>query len=249
MPQFHDASNGTRIAYEKTDGRAPTVVFCGGFKSDMSGTKATALESHCRSIGQAYLRFDYGGHGESSGAFTDGTIGQWTDDALAAIDALTDGPLILIGSSMGGWIALLVALARKDRLAGLIGLAAAPDFTQRLMWDQFTDDQRTAIDTDGFVDLPSDYDDEPYRITKGLIEDGRNHLLMDAEIDLDVPVRLIHGQKDQDVPCQISFDIMDKISGGDVEVALVKDGVHNLSEPDDLRRMTMTLDRILGTGC
>lgn len=221
------------------------MVFLPGFKSDMAGTKALVLQEFCEARGQAYLRFDYTGHGESTGAFTDGTIGEWADDAILAIDKLTDGPQILVGSSMGGWIMLLAALARPGRVAGILGIAPAPDFTEDLMWRAATDEQRAAWDTDGVWYEPSPYDDEPTPITRKLIEDGRNHLLLREAIPLSCPVRLIHGMKDPDVPWETSLKISERLDSADVEITLVKEGDHRLSEPQDLARLTGTLDKLL----
>lgn len=212
----------------------------------MTGGKALALEEFCRARGQAFLRFDYTGHGQSSGVFEEGSIGQWADDAVTALDRLTEGEQILVGSSMGGWIMLLVALARKSRIRGLLGLAAAPDFTRDLMWNVFTDDQRAQMDRDGHVDLPNCYDDqEPYRISKSLIDDGWDRLLLDNPVALDIPVRLIHGLLDDDVPWKTALRIQEQLTSDDVEVQLVKNGGHRLSEPHDLDRMTRTLDALL----
>ncbi len=214
--------------------------------SDMTGSKALALEEHCRKQGRAFLRFDYSGHGQSSGAFRDGTIGRWADDALDAIERLTEGPQILVGSSMGGWIMLLTALKLKHRVAGLIGIAAAPDFTEDLIGRELTEEQRQAVESAGFVNIPSDYGDEPYTITKALIEDGRDHLLLGGPIPLNGPVRLIHGLKDADVPWRTALRLQDALTSTDVEVTLVKDGDHRLSEPHDLARLTDSLDRLIG---
>src|SRR3984957_19593812 len=171
-----DRGDGVELAWARLEGRRPTVIFLPGFRSDMTGDKATALAAFCAEHGQAMLRFDYSGHGASGGSFEDGTIGRWADDALAVIDRLTSGPLVLVGSSMGGWIALLVALARKDRIAGLIGIAAAPDFTEAI-WSAMTGEQRAILGRDGVMQRPSQYG-EPYPITRALIEDGRRRLLL-----------------------------------------------------------------------
>jgi pimeloyl-ACP methyl ester carboxylesterase len=205
-----------------------------------------ALEAHCQAQGRAFLRFDYLGHGASSGGFADGTIGRWADDALAAIDRLTEGPQVLVGSSMGGWIMLLTALARRGRVCGLVGIAAAPDFTEDIISNIFDDDQRQALADHGVVDLPSDYDGgKPYPITRALIEDGRGHLLLRDRIALDCPVRLIQGLDDRDVPWRTALAVADKLAGDDVEVILVKGGDHRLSQPADLDRLTRTLDRLI----
>lgn len=244
MPQFLDSAHGTRVAYEKSPGRSPTVIFCGGYLSDMTGTKAMALEAHCQQRGQAFLRFDYGGHGASSGDFQNGTIGDWRADTLAVIDQVTDGPIVLAGSSMGGWIALLAAIARPERVAGLLLLAAAPDFTDRILWDTFDEETRQRLQAEGRIEMPSDYD-EPYIFTWKFIEEGRRHLLLGSEIALDIPVRLIHGMKDRDVPHELALEIVAKLTSEDVELTYLKESGHNLSEPDDLARICSTLDRLL----
>jgi pimeloyl-ACP methyl ester carboxylesterase len=240
-----DRGDGVELAWARREGKRPTVVFLPGFHSDMTGEKATALAAFCAERGQAMLRFDYAGHGASGGRFEDGTISRWTDDALAMIDRRTDGPLILIGSSMGGWIALLAALARPDRIAALIGIAAAPDFTQALMWPAMSTEQRAALERDGVVHRPSQYG-EPTPITRALIEDGRTRLLLNAPIDLDCPVRLLHGQRDPDVPWRLALRIAERVSSNDVQVILVKDGDHRLSRPQDLSLLCRTLAALLG---
>ncbi len=214
--------------------------------SDMTGTKAVTLEAFCRSRGQAFLRFDYQGHGASSGRFEDGTIGLWAEDALAAFDQLTEGPQILVGSSMGGWIALLTALARRERVAGLVGIAAAPDFTEDLLWDAFPPDQRAALSRDGVLRLPSEYSEKPYSITLKLIDDGRRHLLLRNPLDLACPVRLLHGMRDPDVPWERSLKLADKLTTPDVRVDLIKDGDHRLSREQDLQLLCKTVEELLG---
>ncbi len=245
-PQILTCKDGATIAYHLTPGKGPGVVFLTGFKSDMTGGKALLLEQLCRQRGQAFLRFDYTGHGASSGRFEDGTIGRWAEDAVAAIDALTNGPQVLVGSSMGGWIMLLVALARPERIAGLVGIAAAPDFTEDLMHDALTDDQRAVLARDGFVEIPNCYDDqEPYRIEQRLLDDGRNHLVLGGTIDLRVPVRLIHGMCDEDVPWATGLKIVERLESDDVEITYVKTGGHRLSEPQDLDRLQRTVSALL----
>ena len=234
--------DGATIAYNRLEGISPGVVFLGGFMSDMTGSKALALEDQCQRQGRAFLRFDYSGHGQSSGAFRDGTIGQWADDALFAIEQLTHGPQILVGSSMGGWIMLLVALRLKERVTGLVGIAAAPDFTEDLINREMTPEQRETIRKDGFVAVPSDYGDEPYTITQALIDDGHQNLLLNGDIPLDQPVRLIQGLQDTDVPWRTALRLQEKLTSNDVEVTLVKNGDHRLSEPDDLVRLMTVLD-------
>lgn len=240
-----DRGDGLGLAWKMQRGHAPTVVFLPGFRSDMNGDKAGALAIFCAERDQACLRFDYSGHGASGGRFEDGTIGQWSRDALAAIDYLIDGPLILVGSSMGGWIALLAALAREERIAALIGIAAAPDFTEALMWQAMMPAQRDTLMRDGILQVPSQYG-EPTPITRALIEDGRSHLLMDAPIAIDCPVRLLHGQHDPDVPWETALRIAERVTSQDVQVTLIKDGDHRLSRPQDLNLLRQTLAQLLG---
>lgn len=229
--------DGEAIAYRKTEGRAPTVLFCGGFMSDMTGTKATALEDFCRGRGQAFVRFDYRGHGESSGRFEDGTIGSWTGDALAILDEVTEGPVLIVGSSMGGWIMLLAALARRERVIGLIGIAASPDFTRRMLDFELSDDEKETLGRKGRVAITSEYDDRPYIITQDLVLDGNVRCVLDTTIDLACPIRLLHGMKDDAVPWQISMAIMERVASADVSATFVKDGDHRLSGAQDLDRL------------
>ena len=239
-----DRGNGTELAWIKLDGQGPTLVFLPGFRSDMTGDKATALAAFCAERGHAMLRFDYSGHGASSGAFIDGAIGAWAEDTLAAIDALTAGPLLLVGSSMGGWIALLTALARPERVVGLIGLAAAPDFTQRLMWEAMTPAEQAALQRDGVLHVPSQYG-EPIPITHRLIEDGARHLLLTGPIPISCPVRLLHGQADPDVPWSFALRTAEQLQTLDTRVILVKDGDHRLSRPADLALLRQTVAAFL----
>lgn len=237
--------DGARIAYHRSPGEAPGIVFLGGFASDMTGTKAMALETYARRRGQAFLRFDYQGHGQSSGAFADGTIGLWHSDALAIIDAETEGPQILVGSSMGGWMMLLTVARRPDRIAGLVGIAPAPDFTEDLMWPNFSDEVRETLQRDGMYQRPSEYSDAPYTITMKLIEDGRDHLVLRDPLVVDVPVRLLHGLADPDVPYQISLRIAEHVSCPDLRVNLIKHGDHRLSTERDLAILTATIDAMI----
>ena len=240
-----DRGDGVELAWAQEEGKSPAVVFLPGFGSDMTGEKATALAAFCAERGQAMLRFDYSGHGASGGRFEVGTISRWTDDALTMIDRRTDGRLILVGSSMGGWIALLAALARRDRIAALIGIAAAPDFTEALMWPAMTSEQRIILMRDGVLQRPSQYG-KPTPITRALIEDGRTRLLLNAPIELDCPVRLLHGQHDPDVPWETALRIAERVRSDDVQVILVKDGDHRLSRPRDLDLLRRTLSALIG---
>ncbi len=243
-PSRLERPDGHTIAYHATAGNSPGVVFVGGFMSDMTGTKAMALADFCRAEDRAYLRFDYLGHGASSGAFVDGTIGRWADDAVAVIEAATEGPQVLVGSSMGGWIMLLAALALGRRVCGLVGIAAAPDFTEDLFWNDFDSRTREDLMRDGVVEIPTEYDEEPYRITRNLIQDGRKHLLLRAPIALRCPVRLLHGIDDSDVPWRTAVTLMERLESDDVEVTLVKNGTHTLSEPADIDRLCRTIAEV-----
>ncbi|MEK9725957.1 MAG: alpha/beta hydrolase [Rhodospirillaceae bacterium] len=245
-PRTFTRANGATIAYHQTAGKHPGVVFLTGFKSDMTGGKALAVEAFCRARGNAFLRFDYTGHGQSSGRFEDGCIGEWANDAIDAVDSLTEGPQVLVGSSMGGWMMLLVARARPARVAGLVGIAAAPDFTADIIPAELGPKGMAAVERDGFIEVPSQYEDiDPYRITKKLIDDGDSHLLLRQPLAFDGPVRLIHGLKDADVPWRTSLKIMETLIGDDVEMQLVKAGDHRLSEDADLARLTRTLGAVL----
>lgn len=236
--------DGHRLAMVRTPGAPPTVMFLTGFRSDMSGGKALHLEAHCRATGRAFVRFDYRGHGASSGRFADGTIGDWRDDALAVIDHATQGGLVLVGSSMGGWIMLLAALARPLRVKGLVGIAAAPDFTERLILPALGEGERAALARDGVVPVPSAYG-EPTPITRRLLDEGRRHLLLGGPIPLRCPVHLLHGQRDPDVPWAIALDLAARLESDAVTVELVKDGDHRLSRDVDLRRIAAALDRVV----
>lgn len=236
--------DGVELAWAREEGRGPTVVFLPGFRSDMAGEKATALAAHCAARAQAMLRFDYSAHGASGGRFEDGTIGRWAADALAIIDQVSEGPLVLVGSSMGGWIALLAARARPERIAALVGIAAAPDFTEKLMWQAMSFEQRATLMSTGVLHVPSQYGD-PYPITRALIEDGRSHLLLSEPIAVDCPVRLLHGQRDPDVPWEFALRIAEQLTSQDVRVMLVKDGDHRLSRPQDLALLRQCLDAVL----
>ncbi len=236
-------ADGVLLAYRRIAGHGPTVVFLGGFHSDMTGTKAEFLAGWCAARGQAFLRLDYSGHGASGGRFEDGCIGDWASDAEAVIRHATEGPLVLVGSSMGGWISLLLAPRLRDRVRALIGVAAAPDFTEDLMWAQFPPDVRSTIERDGAWSRPSEYGGA-YPITRRLIEDGWRNLVLRGPIALDIPVRLLHGQRDPDVPWALSLRLAEKITSDDVRVILVKDGDHRLSREQDLALLAQTIEEI-----
>lgn len=233
-PARIDRPDGTTIAYHALSGKPPVVMFCGGFKSDMTGTKALALEAACRAEGRAFVRFDYYAHGASPGDFEKGTIGRWKEDTLAVIDEVTEGSLVIVGSSMGGWMMLLAALERPDRVKGLVGVAAAPDFTQELMWPELSDEARVALARDGVWRSPSQYSEDPYPITLQLIEEGRNHLVLHRLDSVRCPVRLLHGMRDPDVPWRHSVRLVEALGSTDVTLELIKDGDHRLSKPHEL---------------
>ncbi|MDX2113587.1 MAG: alpha/beta hydrolase [Alphaproteobacteria bacterium] len=245
QPSFLNLDNKHRLAYHLSEGKTPTVIFLGGFKSDMQGGKALALEAFCQQRGQRFIRFDYSGHGQSYGKFTDGTIGSWKNDALTILDTLGGEKNILVGSSMGGWIALLLALARPEKISGLITIAAAPDFTERRIWQQSGEEARKELMEKGIYHAPSCYGEEPYPITRKLVEEGRNHLLMGGTIDVRVPVRLLHGRLDPDVPWQTSAELMEKLASDDVELHVIKNAGHRLSEPNNLQLLCKTLEELL----
>lgn len=240
-------NDGNTIAYHALDGKLPGVIFMGGFKSDMCGTKAISLEEHCNKTNRAFIRFDYFGHGQSSGKFEDGTIGQWKDDAIAIIDRLTDGPQIIVGSSMGGWIMFLAAIARPLNVVGLVGIAPAPDFTQNFLWDPLDDADRRIAQREGYYYTNSEYDNEPLVITMNLIEEGRKHLLLKQPLNLKCPLRIIHGMKDTAVPWQHSVSLIDSFEGNDVEITYIKDGDHRLSEPSNISRIIKVLEELIST--
>jgi pimeloyl-ACP methyl ester carboxylesterase len=240
-------ADGETIAYLRRSGKSPGVVWLGGFKSDMTGTKAGALDAWAERRGRAFLRFDYFGHGRSSGEFRKGTITRWRDDALGVLDELCDGPQFLVGSSMGGWIALLAALVRPERVKGLLLIAPAPDFTEALMWAEMDGAVRRQIMVEGEWQRPSMYGEEPYPITRGLIEDGRKHLLLGAPVAVSCPVRILQGMKDPDVPWLHAVKLVERLAGDPVLI-LVKEGDHRLSTPPDILRMEETLDGLLAAG-
>ena len=237
--RFLDAG-GTALAYRHRPGCGPLLVFLPGYMSDMTGTKAEALDAWAAARGRPFLRFDYTGCGASGGQFADGSIGRWTEDALAMIDAFADAPPVLVGSSMGGWVALRIALARP--VAALVGVAAAPDFTT---WGLALDDaDRAALAAHGYVERSSDYGPEPYRYHAALLDDAPAQLVMGGAIAVDCPVRLLHGQADADVPWRLSLELAGRLRSPDVQVTLAKDGDHRLSRPADLALLTRTLDAL-----
>jgi pimeloyl-ACP methyl ester carboxylesterase len=228
---------GGHIAYRRRDGIEPGLMFLGGFRSDMSGTKATALDDFAAATGRAYTRFDYRGHGASSGRFEELALGDWIADGLEVLDRVAEGPQILIGSSMGAWVALHLALLRPGRMAGLVSMAAAPDFTEELIWARLDEGQRERMRREGRIERPSAYAPEPDILTLRLIEDGRSHLLLGRPIALPCPARLIHGTADADVPWVFSLRLLDRLQSADARLTLIKDGDHRLSEPPQIEAM------------
>ena len=245
---YFTSPEGRRLAFRHnpaSTGKLTFVWMC-GFKSDISGTKVLRLEDWANRTGHGFLAFDYSGHGESDGAFEDGTVSQWRADALAAIDSQTDGPLVIVGSSMGGWMALLAALARPDRVKGLVLIAPAPDFTEKLMWPEFPAKAQAEIMEQGFTLRPSDYD-EPYTITRALIEDGRQWQILDGPIAFDGPVRILQGMQDADVPWTHAARLVDAMTTDDLTITLIKDGDHRLSREQDIARLLATCDEMAAT--
>jgi len=237
------------IAVRAQDGASPGLFWLGGFKSDMTGTKATALADWAKRRHRACVRFDYSGHGESGGAFTDGTIGRWLDESLAVFDTCCRGPQLLIGSSMGGWLALLVIRALRRRsaaggatVAGLILIAPAIDFTEELMWKRFTPEIRRELERNGTWARPSQYSAEPYLVTRQLIEEGRQHLVLGGMIETGCPVRILQGVQDPDVPWQHTKALVARLAYDDVVLTLIKDGDHRLSRPDDIERLICAVE-------
>ena len=242
--EFIETKQGRRLAYHRTEGRGPWVVFLGGLKSDMQGTKAVFLEEWAQREGRAFLRFDYSGHGESSGEFTDGCIGDWAEDTAAAVGELTEGPIVPVGSSMGGWQALLLARAQPGRIAGLVTIAAAPDFTEDGYWASFTDAQKVALEKVGHVELPSDYM-EPYVITKRMIEDGRTQLVLRDPLPLPFPVRFVQGTADTAVSVETAVRLLEHATGPDMQLKLVKDADHRFSDGPCLGLILEALGEVL----
>ena len=236
-------AQGRRIAYQQTEGQGPGVVFLGGFRSDMTGTKAQYLQDWAIGQGRAFLRFDYSGHGQSGGRFEDGAIGDWAQDAMAVL-GLTTGPQILVGSSMGGWIALLIARAMPDKVAGLVTIAAAPDFTEDSMWDQFGPAQRAKLLATGVIHLPSDYG-TPYPITRRLIEEGRGQLVLRQPLNLPFPVRMMQGTADRDVDQSVALRLLGHATGPDIRLTLVKGADHRFSTPECLGLLAASIEDVL----
>lgn len=221
------------VSYAGDDQSLPTLMFLGGFRSDMQGTKALFLEEKCRARGQPFIRFDYTGHGESDGLFEEGTIGQWKDDALCVLDTLVQGDVVLVGSSMGGWISLLLLLERSDRIQGAVGIAAAPDFTKEIE-ERLSAEQKDIMVREGCIEVPNDYSDDPYVFTRDLIVDGADYSLLDGSYSIDVPLILVQGKQDADVSWKKALKIQEVFKGHQTDVVFVADGDHRLSKPAEL---------------
>jgi len=232
---------GRRLAVRRDTGQGPHVVFLGGFRSDMTGTKAAWLSDWAREKSRAFLRFDYSGHGDSEGQFEEGAITHWREDAEAALD-LAPGPVVLVGSSMGGWISLLIARANPERVAGLVTIAAAPDFTETL-WADAPGFIQTRIQEDGHFEVPSEYG-APYRITRNLIEDGRENLILRTPLHLPMPVRMLQGTADREVPATTATRLLDHVTGPDIRLTLVKDADHRFSSPRCLRLISRAIEEV-----
>jgi pimeloyl-ACP methyl ester carboxylesterase len=242
--KLYHSNQESFTAYHKISAKQTNklgIIFLGGFNSDMNGTKAQNFAQYALEQDYDFIRFDYFGHGISSGKFEEGTIGQWLEDSLRVIDQLTDKPQILIGSSMGGWLMLLAALARPNKIAGLIGLATATDFTEDLIWEKFTTKQKEEILREKQIHFANEFCSDPYLITLNLIEEARNHLMLDKPININIPVHLFHGMNDQDVPYQTSLKIAERLTGKDVDIHLIKNAGHRLSEANELAKIHQTI--------
>lgn len=239
-PAYLPRADGTRLAYRLRAGAGPTMIFLPGYMSDMAGGKAVALDAWAAREGRALLRLDYSGCGASDGAFEDGTLDIWRDDALHLIDTLTSGPLVLVGSSMGGWLMLLIALARPERIAAMVGIAAAPDFTD---WG-FSQDQKITLLAEGRIVEPSEYGEAPMVTTRAFWQSGEANRLLQRSLPIDCPVRLLHGQRDPDVPWHHSLHLAERIRSADVQTLLVKDGDHRLSRPQDIGLLLDVIGRL-----
>ncbi|RKF16453.1 alpha/beta hydrolase [Roseovarius spongiae] len=244
MADHFTTDRGRQIAYLRLEGEGPGVVFLGGLRSDMTGTKALFLEDWARRAGRAFLRFDYSGHGASSGEFTEGCIGDWAEDAAAAINTLTQGPQILVGSSMGGWIALLMARRMPERIAGMVTVAAAPDFTEDSMWAGMNEIERAKLKREGRILRPSEYD-EPYVITNRLIEDGRDRLVLRDPLNLPFPVRFLQGTADMDVDKSVALRLLDHATGPDMRLTLVDGADHRFSDADCLALIAASVEEAI----
>jgi len=242
-PSLFERDGEPGLAYRKREGTGPMLVFLPGYASDMEGTKAVELDAFAARRGLSLLRFDYSGTGSSEGRFEDGTLERWLDEALVLIDSLTEGPIIPIGSSMGGWIALHIALRRPNLVGSLVGIAAAPDFTS---WG-YTDDEKSTLQRDGRLEQPNPYGPEPQLTTLGFWESGEQLCLLDGDVDIQCPVRLVHGDRDEDVPLDVAMRLKDRLRSGDVQLNIVKGGGHRLSAPHEIGAILHTVAGLLET--
>jgi pimeloyl-ACP methyl ester carboxylesterase len=245
---FLQQEDGERLAFDRIEGRGPEVLWLGGFASDMTGTKAQALAEWAARSGRAFVRFDYFGHGASSGDFQQGTITRWRQDALAVLDQLTSGPVVLVGSSMGGWIACLVALARAERIAAMVLIAPAADFTDKLIWPSMSAEQRRQIQASGVWVRPSPYEEPGLPITRALIEDGARWSILPGPVGTKAPVRILQGGRDEDVPWTHALELYHALESGDAVFTLVRDGDHRLSRPQDLTRLLGAVEEAAAAG-
>jgi pimeloyl-ACP methyl ester carboxylesterase len=241
-----DRGDGVQLAWRRVRGAGPTVVWLGGFMSDMAGTKAQALAEWALEEGRSYLRFDYSGHGESGGQFVDGTITRWREDSLTMIHSLTEGPLVLVGSSMGGWLSCLVAAAIPERVGAMVLIAPAADFTSKLMAPNLPDEAHRALKEEGVWYRPSEYGDGPYPITRALLDDGARWAILEGSVAIEAPVRILQGGEDPDVPWRHALELANQIKGEDVVFTLIRDGDHRLSRPQDIERLLLAVEEACG---
>lgn len=244
MTQTFLPIKNAKLAYQKISGKNPGILYCGGFRSDMTGTKVLVVQDYCRQRGLSFVRFDYRGHGQSSGNFADYGIGDWRDDGLAILDQLTSGPQIVVGSSMGGWIGLLIALARPEKVKGFVGIASAPDFTEELIWQKLSLPQQEELKTKGFISKPKTKTQEGYSITYQFIENARQHLLLSKKIPLNIPISLLHGYLDDEVPWTYSQRLLEQLQSANVCLKLIKDGTHRLMREQDLALLMHSIEEI-----
>jgi pimeloyl-ACP methyl ester carboxylesterase len=249
--EYLNRSGKPRLAYiysppSERGMKYPMAMFLGGYRSDMQGTKATYFEKQCQARGQAYLRFDYSGHGLSGGAFEDGTIGAWLDDAQDIFDHVSQGPAVLVGSSMGGWVGLLLALRRAGIVQGMVGIAAAPDFTEQMYHERLNDAQRQELHEKGYFEVPNDYHQQPYKFTRNFYEEAKNHLLLNKSRSVDFSLRIIQGMKDEEVPWETAVKIQKTFSCAQSDIILIEDGDHRLSRPEDLEIIDKEIKSISG---
>lgn len=244
--KFINLTKGRCIAYNQSTGQSPGIVFLGGYSSDMNGTKSTHMDQWAQMKGISYLRFDYTGHGQSSGQFVDGCISDWFEDALDVIDSLTSGPQLLIGSSMGGWIALLLARIQPEKIAGIVGIAAAPDFTQDFEENRLSKEELGEVRKQGLVRIPTEYSDEGLVVTQKLLQDGHRNFVLNQKLDLPFPVRFLQGTEDKDVDYSVAVNLLNHCSGQNIRLLIVKGANHSFSSPDCLSIIENAVEDILG---